>query len=185
MLTGSVPRWSAVRYAISLASLVGLTMCSNIDNFDVATAGKVKVPKATLIDTVLGGLAFGGFDSVSFSQDFANQGVTKDDVDSVHLKSMTLLIEAPGGGNFDFITSVRFFAQADGLDKIEIGSMASIPKGKRELQLSVDTEVELKPYVVAPKMQILSEITGSRPPEDTTVAAAVVLDVDVHVPGCN
>ncbi len=185
MLTGSVPRWSAIRYAISLAALVGLTMCSNIDNFDIATAGKVEVPKATLIDPVLGGLAFGGFNSVDFSQDFKNQGVTNDDVDSVHLKTMTLLVEAPDSANFDFITSVRFFAKADGLDKIELGSIDTIPKGKRQLDLAVNTDAELKPYVTAPKMQILSEITGSRPPEMTTVAAAVVLDVDIHVPGCN
>jgi hypothetical protein len=185
MLTGSVSRWSAIRSAVSLAALVGLTMCANIDNIDIATAGKVVVPKATLIETVLGGLAFGGFDSVDFSQDFKNQGVSKDDVDSVHLRTMTLLVEAPASGNFDFITSVRFFAKAEGLDKIELGSMESIPKGKRQLDLAVNTEVELKPYVVAPRMQILSEITGSRPGEETTVAAAVVLDVDIHVPGCN
>ena len=34
-------------------------------------------------------------------------------------------------------------------------------------------------------MQILSEVEGSRPEQDTVIAAAVVLDVDIHVPGCN
>jgi len=185
MLTGSVPRWSAIRYAISLAALVGLTMCTHIDNFDIATAGKVEVPKATLIDTVLGDLAFGGFNSVDFSQDFKNQVVTSDDVDSVHVKTLALLVEAPNSGNFNFITSARFFAKADGLDKIEIASMGMIPKGKRELDLNVNGTADLKPYVVAPSMQILSEITGARPDEEMTIAAAVVLDVNIHVPGCN
>ena len=33
-------------------------------------------------------------------------------------------------------------------------------------------------------MQIVSEVKGSLPNEQTTVAAAVVLDVDIHIPGC-
>jgi hypothetical protein len=185
MLIGSVSGWRVLRNSIAVASLLGLTMCDNIDNIDVSVGGKATIPKATLIETLLGSVAFSSFDKVDFSESFKNQGVTKDDVDSVHLKTMTLIVEAPPSGNFDFIQSVHFFAKADGLDKIEIASMDSIPKGKRELDLIINGGAELKPYVVAPSMQILSEVEGSRPNEETTVAAAVVLDVDVHIPGCN
>jgi hypothetical protein len=184
MRLSSSPRWSATRHTIALASLVGLTMCANLDNIDVSVGGKASIPKSTLIDKLLGSVAFGGFDSVDFTTELKNQGVTKNDVDAVHLKTMTLAVESPDTGNFDFIQSVHFFAQADGLDKVEIASMDSIPKGKRQLDLIVNANADLKPYVVAPSMRILSEVQGARPAEDTTVAASVVLDVDVHIPGC-
>lgn len=184
MLPGSVSGWRVIRNIIAVVSLLGLTMCENIDNIDVSVGGKADIPAATLLDKLLGSLAFGGFDKVDFTESFKNQGVSKDDVDAVHIKSMTLIVEAPPTGNFDFIESVHFFAKADGLDKVEIASMDSIPKGKRELDLAVKTEVDLKAYVVAPSMQIVSEVKGSLPNEKSTVGAAVVLDVDIHVPGC-
>lgn len=185
MLIGSVSGWRVIRHTIAVGSLLGLTMCSNLDNIDVSVGGKAEIPAATLLDKLLGGLAFDGFNKVDFTESFKNQGVSKDDVDAVHLKSMTLVVEAPATGNFDFIQSVHFFAKADGLDKVEIATMDAIPKGKRELDLVINGGVDLKAYVVAPSMQIVSEVSGSLPDEKTTVAAAVVLDVDIHIPGCN
>lgn len=185
MLFGSVPGWRVIRNSIAVASILGLTMCENVDNIDISTGGKVTVPKATLVDTLLGKIAFSGFDKVDFSESFKNQGVSEDQVDSVRLKAMTILVEAPSNGNFDFIKSLHFFAQAEGLPKVPIGSMEMVPKGKHELDLDINTDVELKPYVTAPSMQILSEVEGSRPEQDTVIAAAVVLDVDIHIPGCN
>ena len=184
MLLGSVSGWRVIRNSIAVVSLLGLTMCENVDNIDISVGGKADIPAATLLDKLLGSLAFGGFDKVDFTESFKNQGVSKDDVDAVHMKSMTLIVEAPSTGNFDFIQSLRFFAKADGLDKVEIAAMDSIPKGKRELNLVVKTEVDLKAYVVAPSMQIVSEVQGSLPNEKTTVGAAVILDVDIHIPGC-
>lgn len=185
MLIGSVSGWRVIRHTIAVSSLLGLTMCSNLDNIDVSVGGKAEIPAATLLDKLLGGLAFDGFNKVDFTESFKNQGVSKDDVDAVHLKSMTLVLEAPATGNFDFIQSVHFFVKADGLDQVEIAGMDAIPKGKRELDLVVHGDVDLKAYVVAPSMQIVSKVEGSLPDEMTTVAAAVVLDVDIHIPGCN
>jgi hypothetical protein len=177
--------WSFARRAFALAALAALPMCSGLTHINVSAGGKAQVPAATLIDKLLGNVAFAGFDKVDFSEEFKNQGVTKDQVNSVKLKSMTLKIEAPPGGNFDFIQSVAFFAQADGIDKVQIASMDTIPKGQKELDLVVNASAELKPYVVAPSMQIVSQVQGSKPDMDTTVSAGVVLDVDVHIPGCN
>lgn len=185
MLIGSVSGWRVIRNTIAVVSLLGLTMCENVDNIDVSVGGKAEIPAATLLDKLLGTLAFDGFNKVDFSESFKNQGVTKDDVDAVHLKSMTLIVEAPATGNFDFVQSVHFFAKADGLDKVEIASMDPVPKGKRELDLVINADADLKAYVVAPSMQIVSEVKGSLPSEKTTAAAAVLLDVDIHIPGCN
>lgn len=185
MLFGSVPGWRVIRNSIAVASLLGLTMCESLDNIDISAGGKTTVPKATLVDKLLGAVDFAGFEKVDFTQNFKNQGVTEDQVDSIHVKAMSLIIEAPNGGNFNFLKTLHFFAQAEGLDKVEIASMVMVPQGKRELDLTINTDIELKPYVTAPSMQITSEIEGERPEQDTLIGAAVVLDVDIHVPGCN
>lgn len=166
-------------------ALAGMCTCAGIDNIDVPIDAKANIPKATLVDTLLGLVKFTGFDSIDLSQELQNQGVTKDDVDSVKLTSFTLTIEAPPGQTFDFLDSLAFFAESKGLDKVQIASLNPVPKGKSKLTLDVNGDVDLKPYVVAPSMTVSSEVDGSRPDNDTTVAASVVLDVDVHIPGCN
>jgi len=172
------------RGAASVLGLAVLSTCANLDNIDVETSGKATIPKATLVDKLLGdALAFVGMDQIDFTQEFKNQGVSKDDVDSVRLSSMTLSIEAPPTGNFDFLQRIEFFAESDGLPKVSIASIETVPAGSKTLNLVV-TNAELKPYVVAPSMRITSQVKGSRPDEDTTVKAEAVLDVDVTVPGC-
>jgi len=176
---------SRLRRVAGILALVGLTMCDSLDNIDVEAGGQATIPASTVVDTLLGQVAFLGFDQIDFSQQFANQGVTEDQVDSVHLSSFTMTVEAPASGNFDFVTSVAFFAEAKGQPKVKIASMSEIPPGARQIDLLVNEDVELKPYVTAPSMTISSEVSGKRPKEKTTVRADVVLDVDIHIPGCN
>ncbi len=171
--------------AAGVLGLCALTMCDSIDNIEVEVGGKGVVPAGTVVDDVLGSLNFDAFQSIDLSAEFENQGVTKDDVDAVHVVDFTLRIESPADGNFDFLTSVSFFAETEGQPRVLIAKLDEVPRGARELPLTVMTGVELKPYVVAPKMRISSEARVSgRPDDDTTVAADVLLDVDVSVPGC-
>lgn len=177
---------AALRKLLPAIALVTAVTCDNIDNIDVDAGGKVTVPAATLVEKLLAGaLDFTGFDEIDFSQEFANQGVSKDQVDAVHLKSLTLTIEGPAGGNFDFLQSISFSAQADGVGEVEIARIDAVPEGQKTLELDVSTSVDLTPYVVAPSMRIKGKAEGSRPDQETTIAAAAVFDVDIHIPGCN
>lgn len=184
--TSPAPRRSfsqLARRAATAVALVSLTMC-NLDHIDFTAGGKATIPKASLVNTLLGDLAVAGFGSLDFSQQFQNQGVSKGDVDAVNMKSFTLTIDAPADGNFDFIQSITFFAEAPGVTKVQIATMSTVPKGQTKLDLVIDATTDLAPFVVAPSMSITSQVTGSAPSEDTTVDAEVVLDVNVHIPGC-
>ena len=187
MLSFAPSLGSRFRRAAAVLAVIGLCTCENIDNFEIPVNAEATVPKATLIDELLGPLEFAGFNSIDLSQDFRNQGVTEDDIDSVHIKSMTFKIKAPAGANFDFLESLTFFAETTALanDKVQIASLAEVPKGKTELEMVVNQDVDLRPYATAPKMKLTSSIKGKRPPEETTVTATVLLDVDIHIPGCN
>lgn len=175
-LRGSRTALVAALFAFPLA-------CDGIDNIDVEVSGSATIPAATLVDTLLGSLAIGGFDEIDFEQKFQNQGVTPDQVDSVKVKSFVLTIESPDDGNFDFLQGVSFFARAPGEDEVRIASAEAIPAGARTVELTLD-DVELQAYATASSMTIRASVEGEKPPETTQLRADVVFDVDVTVPGC-
>lgn len=170
---------------IAIALMTFIT-CDNLDNFDLEAGGQVQVPAASLIETLLSpALQFAGFDSVDFSQEFANQGVTKDQVDSVKLTKLTLTVDSPANGNFDFLESIVFSAESTGIAAVEIARLDVVPKGSRTITLDVNPDAELVSYVVAPSLRISGTVKGKRPSQATTISAKAVFDIDVHVPGCN
>lgn len=171
----------AARALLPALFFVASTGCAGLTHIDVDAGGQVTVPAGTVLDKLLAGpLDFAGFDKIDFTQDFANQGVGKNDVDSVRLKSLTLLIASPSDGNFDFLQSISFSVQADGVAKADLAHLDAVPQGATQLTLDVSS-TELKPYVVAPSMSIQGEAKGSRPDQETTVSASAVFDVDVNI----
>jgi hypothetical protein len=171
--------------AIGLPLLLALVTCSEADNVTVDADGEAIVPGGGVLDDLLGQLDFAGFDDVDLAQSEAlqNQGYTEDDIDSVHLVSLDLEIAAPAGATFDFLERIAFFVEADGLPRVEIAQLDEVAAGSTELALVVVADVELRPYVVAEAMTVTSEVTGSRPDDDTTVAAHLAFDVDINVTG--
>jgi hypothetical protein len=172
------------RTALAVALLATAT-CSDLDHIDVEATGEAVIPQRTVLDELLGQVSFAGFGSfdISQTQEFQNQGYTKDQIDSVRLRRLTLEIADPPGASFDFLDSVRFSVEADGLPPVEIAHLDSVPAGSNELALEVAGDVELTPYVVAPSMRITNDATGTRPAQETTVRATAVFDVDVSLTG--
>lgn len=162
-----------------------LSTCSSIDNIDVEAQGQAVIPKRSIVDELLGNLAFAGFSGfdISQTQEFQNAGYTKDQIDSVHMKRFTLTISSPSGATFDFLNSIRFYAETQDQPRVLIAELDPVPDGATQLDLDVVSDVDLTPYVVAPSMSITTEANGVRPAQETTVDADVVLDVDVDITG--
>lgn len=169
--------------AIAMLALVCLT-CGGVDNVTVTAEGQATIPEATPIEELLGSLSFAGFGSfdITQTQEFQNQGYSRDQIDSVKVRSFTLSINSPEGANFDFLDSIVFFAESEGLPRVEIASLDPVPEGAAELNLNIN-DVELADYAAAESMSITTEASGMRPPEETTVDAVVKLGVDVDVSG--
>lgn len=172
------------RFAFAAVVLASLTCGSDVDNVEVESEGRAMIPGGTVIDQLLGDLAFSGFDDidVSQSQELENQGYTEEQIDSVRLDSLTLTVSAPAGGDFDFLESIAFFVEAEGEERVEIARLSPVPDGQTSLDVPV-ADVELLPYAVAESMTVTTEATGSAPDEDTTVDAHLVFDVDINVSG--
>ncbi|HVK68609.1 MAG TPA: hypothetical protein VM694_29320 [Polyangium sp.] len=173
----------ALQNLVLAIAAAAVTSCDNLDNFEVDVGAKATIPPGTILEELLGVLAFDEFQSINLTQELDNQGVTKEDIDSVRMISLALVIEGPAGANFDFIESIAFFAETEGQPKVLVAELDPVPKGKISLDFVV-SGAELKPYVVAPSMKLTTTTKGKRPPQETRVSAAAVLDVDVTVPGC-
>lgn len=158
-----------------------LCTCGTLDRFDVETGAQATIAKATLVDKLIGALDFSEFEEIDFSQDIANQGVREDQIDSVKMKTFVLRTDDPSA-TLDFIESVEFYAEAEGLPRVLVASSSDLA-GQSSVELDL-TDEELKPYVVAPYMTIGAEVVGERPDEDTTIIAEVTLAVDATIPGC-
>lgn len=153
-----------------------------LDHIDVTATADAVVPAATPLDAVLGAVPFPGLSQIDFSESLANQGVSKSDVDEVRVKAFTLEVTAPAAGTLDFLDSIAFYAETEGRPRVRIAQKSPVPRGARVLFLETDA-VDLTPYVTAPRMTITGEVEGERPREQTSIHAAVVLDVDVNVTG--
>ena len=171
-------------WAVALAALA-LGTCSSLDNIEVPVTGEATIPRRSVLDEIVGNLSFAGFDGfdISQSQQFENQGYSKDQVDSVHMLEMTVTIRSPAGSNFDFLDSIRFYAEAEGLPRVMVAELSPVPDGASTLSLDVDASIELQPYVIAPAMTLTTEADGVRPAEETMVEAEAIFDVDVNVTG--
>jgi hypothetical protein len=125
--------------------------------------------------------SFGGLD-FNQNQDFKNQGITKDEVTSVHAKALELRLVSPGDADFTFLDTLEFFAKA-GDQEARIARKQDIS----HLQLGAPTPVlrmemedsELQPFVAAPFMSIIVRGKGRMPEQEVRLQAALVLDVKV------
>ena len=160
-----------------------LVCCNNVDNFDIPVDAKATIPAATILDQLLEPFTFGALESIDFTQELKNQGVSKSDVDSVHLKSFSLTVTAPAGQTFDFMDSISFSVEPEGQPKALVAKLDSVPKGATKIDLAVETSLELAPYVVAPSMRMTTSVQGKRPMQETNIAAHLVFDLDVNVTG--
>src|SRR5512144_627586 len=106
------------RRLTALAGAVVLCTCGTLDRFDVTASASADIPKATILDELLGAVAFAGFDKLDFSQQIQNQGVKEDQIDSVKITSLVIHTEEGSGAALDFITSIKFYAEAEGQPKV-------------------------------------------------------------------
>lgn len=145
--------------------------------FDVDVSGDSTIDGGGLISTLFPP-SFGGFTgfNISDSTSFKNQGISKDQVESVTLKSLTLSTTAPGSANFDFLDSISFSVSADGQAKKVVARITGVQKGLKTITLSVEP-VELAPYVTAEKMSLTTDATGRPPQDDTTVHGVATFTV--------
>lgn len=166
------------------AVAVSLATCDGLDTFHVGEVSQSTIPKGSVLEQFVGDLGFGGFLSMDLSQnqELKNQGVKKNQIDSVYLTEIEMTITTPADSDFTFIDTLEFYVESDGLPRQRIAYGGPFAAGVATVSLELDA-VDLAAYVAAPTMQITTEAEGRRPSQDTTVSAALEFAVDVNVGG--
>ncbi len=184
----TMPRFTTPRRmgALLTAALCFAGCGANV--FPVEVTGETTIdgdpsPLPGLLNVFPGISSFGNID-FSQTQEFQNQGVTKDDVDSVKMSHVHLKIASPDTQDFSFLEQLQFYARAGdeevlvaekfGIDKLELKA----PNPVLELEVK---DVELQRFVVAPSMSIVVRGRGRYPPQRTRLEATVGFDVAVKV----
>lgn len=176
-LSRALPRLAAT-------AILTLLACGSLDTFTIRESATTTVQGSSVLGTALGVVGFDGFIGLDLSSNetLQNQGVERSDIDSVFVRQLTLTITDPSGEDFQWLDSIAFYAEAEGLDRVRIASGGPFEAGLSTIGLNVEN-VNLADYVAAPAIDITTEATGRPPAQDTTVEAEIELDVDVNVSG--
>jgi len=171
---------------LTLALLITvLVTCGGLTRLTTTQTASASIPAGTLVDLLTGDLGFGNLASfdITQSQEFKNQGIKREQINSLKLRSLTLTITQPANGqDFTFLDNLAFFVEASGLPKKEIARGGPFSAGATTVALAV-LDVELAPYATAPSMTFTTTASGRKPKSATTLEAKVVLDADVNVAG--
>lgn len=166
---------------------LGLIACAPA-SFDTELKGETTVPAGppgviTILNAFPAISSFAGLD-FNQSQDFKNQGVSKDEVSSVRARSVELRLLSPSDADFGFLDTLEFFAKAGDQEarfalKQDI-SRLGLSAPNPVLKLDVE-EAELQPFVAAPSMSIIVRGKGRMPEQEVRVQAVVSLNVQVDL----
>jgi hypothetical protein len=172
-------RWSHLWAAVGLCSLLTFAQGCHL-TFDVKAAGEATIP-GSLVGQLTGLPGISNFASLDLSQtqDFKNQNVNKDHLQSVKTKSLVLSLKDPQAGqNFAFLDSIEFYAQLpnDDASKVRFAHKDAVPHDATTFPLDLD-DAELLTFVVAPAMSITTSAKGRSPSQDTTIEVNVDFNV--------
>ncbi len=167
------------RLVAVVAPLAGLIACADDDRVVddgcdfIRLNGRATIPAGSEDQQMLGEIAFTGFDEIEIPLRSENQD-TAEEIQSVRIFDLTLELLEPGGKFLDFIDSIAFFVEAEGIERTEIARLNPFPDGQVLTGIDIlDPDLELLPFATAPSMRITTEVTGLAPRRDSTIEASL------------
>jgi hypothetical protein len=170
-----------MRYAaLFVVSVAGCD--ARLFTFHVREEAVTTVPAATVLETLIGDFGFGELIAmdVTQSQELQNQGVEPGDIRDVRLESLEIEATAPAGADLSFLTSLDVFVEAPGVSRERMAFIEAFPAGQALVEFEIE-DLDLTPYAVSQSMTFDTEVTGSRPEDETEVT--IRYDVAIGVTG--
>lgn len=91
--------------------------------------------------------------------EFENNNTNSDLVESVKLRQLTLTLQTPSSGDFDFLNDISIYITAEGLEERLLASRMNIPEdGSRVIELDV-ADTELREYIKGDSYRLRTETT--------------------------
>jgi hypothetical protein len=164
--------------------LIGLS-CKKIDKltqFNIRHSQQVTIPSSTGVNLPFNILTP---DITTNSEStFASNNTRKDLVEEIKLTNMTLTINSPQGGNFNFLKSISIYIKAEGLNETKVAWKDSVPNNQsKTLTLDV-SNANLKEYIKKDKYTLrLNTVMDELISSDYTVTVSSTFYVDAKILG--
>ncbi len=173
------------RPAIALLGVLATTLVAGCGHRPDVLEVPVSIPLA-----VAGGLAGSAGGRLpgtgqQVSQALDDQGLSQDDVDSLTVRSMTLVHRSPrceglAGCDLSFIERLTIEASASGQPTVELGRLEG-PGASRQAVIPPEV-VELRPYLGAKDLALSATLVPRTPPiQSVELEVQATLRVDIHV----
>lgn len=164
-----------------------ITFCScdkldELTKFDIEYSQRATIPSSTGID-----LPFDVFTpetETNSESEFEINDTRKDLIEEIRLTQLELVIISPDGADFSFLESISVFISADGLDEIQIASLAEV-SDNTGTRLNLDTsDIDLKDYIKSDKFSLrLNTVTDELLSTDHELEVNSTFFVDAKILG--
>ncbi len=159
--------------------------CDKLDEltkFDIEYSQRATIPSSTGID-----LPFDVFTpetETNSESEFEINDTRKDLIEEIRLTQLELVIISPDGADFSFLESISVFISADGLDEIQIASLAEV-SDNTGTRLNLDTsDIDLKDYIKSDKFSLrLNTVTDELLSTDHELEVNSTFFVDAKILG--
>lgn len=167
------------------AILVTITSCDAVDEltkFDLDYTTNYTIEASTVVDVPIDILT--PEVTTNAEEEFESNDTRKDLIESIKLKTLTLSLNTPQDGNFNFINDITIFIRAEGLAEVAIASATDLPENAaRRVELDTDN-VELKEYIKADSYTLRTMTTTDGViTEDHNIDIRTVFRVDAKILG--
>lgn len=150
-----------IKKTLALAAMITMLIsCDRLDEltmFNIDYTTNFTIQATTLLGTP--------FDIVTpetttnSEAEFENNNTNTDLVESIKLTELTLNLQTPESGDFDFLNDISIFINAEGQEERLIASRTNIPEdGSRVLQLDIE-DTELRDYIREESYTLRTETT--------------------------
>ncbi|AZQ60157.1 hypothetical protein EJ994_15610 [Maribacter sp. MJ134] len=159
--------------------------CDKLDEltkFDIEYSQRATIPSSTGVD-----LPFDVFTpetETNSESEFEINDTRKDLIEEIKLTQLELVIISPDGADFSFLESISVFISADGLDEIQIASLAEV-SDNTGTRLNLDTsDIDLKDYIKSDKFSLrLNTVTDELLSTDHELEVNSMFFVDAKILG--
>lgn len=164
--------------------LLLLVGCSSLLTISIEESATTTVEGGTVLEDLLGDLGFEEFVTMDLtsSEELQNQGVEPGDIAESALMLLELSVIEPEGGDLSFLDAMAVSVASPDVASVLVASQDTFPVGVSTVAFDLE-DVELTPYIVSQALSLTTEVTASRPDEDTVVEARFVVDVTATVQG--
>lgn len=133
-------------FAIALILLsTGCEKVEDLTKFDIEYNSVVEIPSSTPLGDLMN-LYTPPVESNSESK-FESNDTRKDLIEEIILTDLTLTINSPQNGNFDFLESIFIYINADGLDELEVASKQNIQDGSGKTLTLTTSNEDLQAFI--------------------------------------